>query len=186
MYIYCSKTFGFLSYTQGLSYFVWRTGLNPYILRAKKYAKIHRSCFKKLQHSERYTLLKDWKGLWFPSLYACPNTDPPFLTLTALFQLDLWHSTSLPHKGKQHPTATASHTRGSWEKLASLTYFSSLEVKLVQLKYHSKVTSDSSLVPHYDKWVVKQTWCVTRFMGQTSFLCWRAAPEIATLEANCI
>lgn len=64
---------------------------NPYMLRAKKYAKIYRSCLKKLHHSERYALPKDWKGLWLPSLHICrssfPHTHCPF-------QLDLWQSTT--------------------------------------------------------------------------------------------
>ena len=57
---------------------------------------------------------------------------------------------SLVHTGKWQPSP--SPMCGSQEKLGLLNCFSSLEVKLQQLKFHSKVTSDSSLMPHYDKW----------------------------------
>lgn len=63
-----------------------------------------------------------------------------------------WVISSGLHPCAQRWHPNPSHTCGSWEKLGLLICFSSLEVKLQQLKFHSKVTSDSSLMPHYDKW----------------------------------
>lgn len=85
------------------------------------------TCLNKEPLSFTLTVLSSW---WQP---CCRMTR--ILQWSTFLCTRLWHPTS-------------SNMCGSQEKLGLVIHFSSLGVKLQQLKFHSKVTSDSSLMAH--------------------------------------
>lgn len=123
--------------------------------RGMRWAEVYRSCLKKWHYSEKDREKHYWKikrdfGVLHLIYYMLEQRTSflhnhcwwqPCCWMTGILQWSTFLCTRLWHP-------TSSNMCGSQEKLGLVICFSSLEVKLQQLKSHSKVTSDSSLTAH--------------------------------------